>query len=279
MTKPIGYKKLFDELISQLSATPYYKNHTRSSILFSQNLSILIAEDNSINQFLFTSLLAKHNIQLTLANDGKQALKQAKTQIFDLIIVDLQMPVMGGIETAKCISTDPQSQNRQTPIIAISANLSNTKKQTLKDVGIIDALEKPFDEKQLIELITQATQKNSSIEEPNILDWHSCINTVTKSNQTDTELLKLFIEQLKEEMHLMKRYYEKEEWHTLQALVHKIHGGSCFVDLPFLKDSLKSLEQALMKNASANRIHALYHTLMTDIEEVLCADTERTIPN
>ena len=284
LPKPIGHKKLYDELMKVLSDGTQYKQPTSIATLTEKNLTILVAEDNPINQFLFTSLLSKHNIKLTLVNDGAKAYEKAKDHRYDLIIVDLQMPVMDGIETAENISQQKDSLNRSTPIIAISANLSNTKKQTLKHAGIIGSLEKPFDEKKLIELIVQATT-HESIKQTSmaakakscIVDRDACLTSVSNNKKAAKELLFTFTHQLKEEQILIKHHYENGNFIALQSLVHKIHGASCFVGLPFLKDSLQSLEQALEKKASSTRIHALYLTLLTDIQEVLDVEVDKEI--
>ncbi len=270
LAKPIAHKKLFDELTSILTNDVQHGSKAPAIQLAKKNLSILIAEDNPINQFLFSSLLGKHNIRLTLVNDGTKAIEKANLISFDLIIVDLQMPLMGGIEAATRITQTENGLNQSTPIIAISANLSNTKKEELINAGIIESLEKPFDEKKLIEIILTITSTSkratSHINKPNVtlgnnvIDWPSCLASMAGNEKAAKELLDTFIKQLKEEFVLIEQYYKDNNFASLQTLLHRIYGASCFIGVPFLKDSLQSFEYALQAQATPYELmHSIKH--------------------
>ncbi|MDP5254102.1 MULTISPECIES: ATP-binding protein [unclassified Vibrio] len=108
------------------------------------HLKILVAEDNEINQVVIESLL--HNLNITtivIVDDGKQAVEQCQAEHFDLILMDMQMPVLDGLQATSQIKQLAAYQN--TPIIALTANVLETDKQLCLSVGMCDFLTKPLD--------------------------------------------------------------------------------------------------------------------------------------
>ncbi|RTZ89947.1 MAG: hybrid sensor histidine kinase/response regulator, partial [Planctomycetota bacterium] len=86
-------------------------------------LKILVAEDNEINQNLIRAVLENLNLDITLAENGQVALDLRKKQPFDLILMDIQMPVMGGIEATKAILEYEEAEGvPHIPIVALTAN-------------------------------------------------------------------------------------------------------------------------------------------------------------
>ncbi|MFZ6672579.1 PAS domain S-box protein [Undibacterium sp. Xuan67W] len=118
---------------------------TRHSIReASSSLKILLAEDNFSNQALATALLTKWGHQVWVANNGKEALELHDSLTFDVILMDLQMPVMGGFEATKKIREREQGHHRHIPIIAMTANALEGDKEICIANGMDDYLSKPF---------------------------------------------------------------------------------------------------------------------------------------
>lgn len=277
LNKPISYKKLYNQLKDLLQNTPS-SSTTLKTLTYKKlcQASILIAEDDPINQFLLRSLLEKHHLNIKMVNNGLEAIEASLTHAFDLIIVDLQMPQMGGIETAQNIRRQ-QGINQNKPIIAISANIAPEQYQDLQKAGINDALEKPFNESQLIERLVQWLEKseqNAASKEglelkPDAIDWQQCLSIMAGNTDNAKQMLEQFTQQLEQDYRQIQVFYEAKQLTELAALIHKTHGASAFIGVPFLKDSLKSLEIALNKKHSDTRLSALYQTLIKDIEAVL----------
>lgn len=112
----------------------------------SDELSILLVEDNELNQRLMKISLKKNNYKVTIANNGLEGVELFKTQKFDLILMDLMMPVMDGFEATKEIrkieAHDPARP--YTPVIAFTANTLNNDHDKCVREGMDDILEKPF---------------------------------------------------------------------------------------------------------------------------------------
>lgn len=130
-----------------------------------QKTNILLTEDNKINQMLTLKILNKQGYLATLAENGLQAVETVNKGCFDLILMDIQMPVMGGIEAAKLIreneSNNSESENH-IPIIALTANAMAGDREKYLEAGMNDYLSKPFKPEQLQEIIIKWTAKKES---------------------------------------------------------------------------------------------------------------------
>ncbi len=113
---------------------------------FGNDLKVLVAEDNELNQLLITTILKQGGIQYDLADDGKVVLEKMKHQDYHLILMDIQMPYLDGMATAKFIREEMKSN---IPIIALTANASSDDEAKYKESGMDDYIAKPFKKDEL----------------------------------------------------------------------------------------------------------------------------------
>lgn len=122
-------------------------------------LNVLVAEDNPINIFLMKKLLAQWQVKVDYAHDGLKALEFFKSNSYDLILMDLQMPQLDGFETVRTIREIEDPTNR-VHIIALSASLIGETDDRLNESGFNDFLTKPFDIEELkLKLLAINTKK------------------------------------------------------------------------------------------------------------------------
>jgi CheY-like chemotaxis protein len=120
-----------------------------------ENLKVLLVEDNLLNQKLLTINLTKLKCVVTIANNGLEGVTIFKNQQFDVIIMDLMMPVMDGYESAREIRKIEKAEKVRgyTPIIAFTANTLNDDFQKCLENGMDYLLEKPFNSYKFMEII------------------------------------------------------------------------------------------------------------------------------
>jgi len=112
---------------------------------------VLLAEDEPINQDVSRDLLEDAGLAVDLAADGAQALELARRRPYDVILMDLQMPELNGIDATRAIRAD--SLNRDTPILAMTANAFTEDRQRCLDAGMNDHIAKPVNPQQLFETL------------------------------------------------------------------------------------------------------------------------------
>ncbi len=112
---------------------------------------VLLVEDNAVNAALASRFLSVLNMQVTLAENGLQAVQKASAQQFDVVLMDLQMPEMNGFEATQAILA--QLRERAPPIIACTASVLDQDKQACLDAGMVDHLAKPIKRERLLEVL------------------------------------------------------------------------------------------------------------------------------
>ncbi|WP_415901363.1 ATP-binding protein [Neptuniibacter sp. QD29_5] len=121
--------------------------------------SILVAEDNEINQEVISKLLEKNGLRSDIACDGIDALKKLQSDHYDLVLMDMQMPNMDGLEATRQIRILPQPQ-RSVPIIALTANAMHEDQEACKEAGMNDFIAKPIDPDQLTVTLHKWLRRN-----------------------------------------------------------------------------------------------------------------------
>jgi len=107
-----------------------------------KNKKVLLVEDNEINRFLATTVLGKWDLNVDLAEDGKKAVDKVQANSYDVVLMDIQMPVMGGVEATQIIR---KQLKMDIPIIALTANAVKGDREEFLAAGMDDYISKPFD--------------------------------------------------------------------------------------------------------------------------------------
>ncbi len=152
---------------------------------------VLIAEDNLENQKLLTHILNRMEVNIVMVNNGIEALEQAIESNFDLILLDIQMPEMGGEEAASELKT----KNISTPIVALTANVMQHQLKKYRKAGFADFIAKPFDRQHFVK-----TLKKYLPEKPQALTGHVLI---ADDNLVNLTLLKRQIENIDENIQVI----------------------------------------------------------------------------
>ncbi|MCF8367997.1 MAG: response regulator [Bacteroidales bacterium] len=126
-----------------------------------REIKILLAEDNEANQFLIKAITKSQKWDITVVDDGIQAVEAFKSDTFDLVLMDVQMPTMNGYEATKEIREYEKASGRHTPIIALTAYAMKSDKDLCIQAGMDDYISKPFKRQQFLDAITNTIDKFS----------------------------------------------------------------------------------------------------------------------
>lgn len=246
---PIDKTLLFNALHALL-ATPNDSNETVSFMEhYQQNhqeqrsLRILVAEDNGTNRMIITKILESARHSVDVVEDGEQALDKLEGQRYDLAILDMQMPVMGGLDAAKIYRVTEQQQPHM-PIIVLTANATVEAQRECEEAGIDAFLTKPIDAASLLDTVAHLNQNKNAQTPIDQLD-DSKTNTGDKTtpllNEEALHHLKLLAEgddkfvatvchgflQEGEQMLLdMQTALHKHEYSAFKELAHSMKGSA-----------------------------------------------------
>ena len=282
LSRPFTERKFFHTLMSALNllrenphplqASP--STPTPSSL---KKLHVLAVDDNPANLKLLLIMLEKLGVKATLAESGKMALNALQTQSVDLILMDLQMPDMDGMQTAQAIRQIPAFAT--TPIIALTADIQKELVNKVKESGMNDIKTKPISEAELkntLEKWTTLSNPNSiQAENPmpqalshSLIDHALALSLVGGDQKLADEMLALFLKNLPEDWAQMNADFKNKNFEVLTQKVHKMHGGLCYLGIPALKETIKNLEQALKKE-ELEKISSLFESAQTLVNQLL----------
>ena len=156
VTKPVNRENLENGLREAMGLAP---EHTAFCSLSSgdgvvcHGGRILLAEDNELNQQVARGILEQAGLSVVTVSDGKEALRLATEQDFDLVFMDIQMPGMDGLEASRRITSDPRLADL--PIVAMTAHVLPEERQMIRDAGMVDHVFKPIDPAEVYRVLNR----------------------------------------------------------------------------------------------------------------------------
>jgi CheY-like chemotaxis protein len=166
LTKPLRQSQMFDTLMSLLAhddtrmAAPKTKPAMDAGLAERHPLRILLAEDNVVNQKLALRLLSQMGYRADVASNGIEAIEALERQTYDLVLMDVQMPEMDGLEASRRITSRWPSDERPR-IVAMTANAMQGDRDECLAAGMDDYLTKPIRVDALIEALTQSPARKA----------------------------------------------------------------------------------------------------------------------
>ena len=150
IAKPINASLLFETILSifnleapEDSAQKNYNNHTKIDLNRFKGARILLAEDNLLNQQIATEILEDEGFVVEIANNGEEAVNMTNKSQYDIVLMDMQMPIMDGLEATKTIRQ--KFSNNDLPILAMTANASDADRDKCLEAGMNAHITKPID--------------------------------------------------------------------------------------------------------------------------------------
>jgi two-component system sensor histidine kinase/response regulator len=194
------------------------------------SLKLLLAEDNKVNQMLAVALLRKRGYDVSVADNGQQAVELVKQGDFDLVLMDVQMPKMDGFEATAAIRNWEPEGGKRLPIIAVTAHAMEGDRSRCLDAGMDDYVSKPIDPEELEAAIARWTGDLADFEPSRALDLAEGNETVLES------IVALFLKQTPERLAAIHRALDTGDASVLEETAHTLEGAAVRLALPRLRD-------------------------------------------
>ncbi len=196
-------------------------------------LTILVAEDNNfVNQQLILNLLTKRGHQVVFANNGREAVEHVHEKLFDIVLMDVQMPEMNGFEATAAIRVAEQP-GQHLPIIALTAHAMEGDRQRCLQAGMDSYVCKPIKVAELLGTMAQMLQKPTTsvavpieTSEVEILDREGVLSRVDRDPNTLQLLTEIFREDSRRSLDDLAAAVRCRDVHATHRLAHSLKGAS-----------------------------------------------------
>ncbi len=235
---------------------------------------ILAVDDNAANLKLVVTLLQELQLPVLSATSGREAIDVVRQQNVDMILMDIQMPEMNGLETTGDIRALAERGNM--PIVALTAHAMADEKEALLKAGMNDYQTKPISQEQLVNCIERWTGFRCAIQPvapavapapAPLCHWvfDTAIALRHANNKADLaiDMFRMLLDSLVVDMPAIMDAWEEEDMEQLLERVHRVHGATRYCGVPCLRNTLEKLETAL-KAGQSTQLPDLMRQLVED---------------
>ncbi|WP_455202913.1 ATP-binding protein [Kaarinaea lacus] len=264
--KGIGSKFTLDIAIGDVDSLQLVSNIDRSDnkskkqkfILPLNTLSgrVLLAEDTPDNQRLISMYLRRTGITAEVVENGQQALEKGLQEDFDLIFMDMQMPIMGGLEATERLRV----AGYRNPIVALTANALKEDREKCVKAGANDYLTKPLDLEKFYQVLshylnnnTKTSRSSNSNNVTNVaLQQNAFMDEDLLNDPEFQALVQQFIDDLPQKLEEINQSFASENWIELKSLAHKLKGTGSSFGFPIITDIAARMHADINNNTYTN---------------------------
>lgn len=246
---------------------------------------LLLAEDNTTNQLVALGMLTNLGLKADVVADGAAALKALETSTYDLVLMDVQMPVMDGLAATRRVR-DPQSAARRhdVPIIAMTAHAMQGDREKCLAAGMNDYLTKPVKPRELVDMLQKwlpalkgekptptgqgaATQPTAARKADRRFDGQALLDRLMGDTALVQEVIAGFLSDIPRQMAALQSSLEKADAVAAERLAHTIKGAAANVGAEPLQHSAAAMEKAI-HNGSLDSAPAQMASLLDQFEQL-----------
>ncbi|MBI3520707.1 MAG: response regulator [Bacteroidetes bacterium] len=250
---------------------PFEHKHIHLKIKSDRPLWVLLAEDHILNQKLAVAYLTNFGLQVDLAENGAEAFGMIKHKSYDLVLMDIQMPVMDGYHASKKIREELKSD---VPIIAMTAHMMANEREKCTSYGMDDYLSKPFKEVELFNMVnaylgnkkesvvipeTKSENAETRGPQPYSVIRVEHLHTLSRGNLTFIkEIIRLFLDQNPTEAIELEKAIQQKDYTAIRSIAHKMKTSVGFIGIEQLLAPLNQLEDLAMREANISDIASIF---------------------
>jgi len=247
-----------------------------SSIL--KEKKILLVEDNEMNRLVATTLLENYGVQMEEVFNGAEAVRALKNNFYDLVLMDVQMPVLNGLDATRIIR---QEVNQFVPIIALTANAIKGEAEKCIKAGMNDYISKPFEEEELINAIARwlgegpesfTPSQSSVMDNKPIAPLYELnkLERIAQNNQPFIlKMVTLFTRQAPADVTEIEAALEKHEYNSLRSVAHRMKPSLDNMGIQSLYEVIREIELFNEAETSASELATKIGLLRKTVDEVV----------
>ncbi len=228
---------------------------------------VLLVEDNEINQEVASNLMERMGMNVTLAENGLNAVNACKAKTFDIIFMDIQMPVMDGLEAARRLRAQEAEDGAEpTPIIAMTAHAMREDQEKSRGAGMDDHITKPIDPDVLARILIKWVKPRAQAvhaadhapgcpapadaDAGTIFDWEKGRFYVGGDDQLLVKQLKNFVRRYARIPQTLAKLSAAGQWHEANRTAHSLKGVAATLGMDALSACAAALEQSYAANTA-----------------------------
>lgn len=245
------------------------------------NRKLLVADDEEYNIKLLTAILKKWKVNFDAVSNGQEVLDALQKKRYDIVLMDVRMPVMDGIEATKKIKK--MKEISHLPIIALTAATNDDEINKMNEAGMDECLAKPFTEMELFEKILSALDihpagkkhkkmKTEIVKEPSgttKFALEELYNLGEGDEKFVKDMLELFIRNMKEDIELVKKGLAEQSWDNVALHAHKMMSPCRHLNMVDLLTQLRNIENNARNEEGLDELPELIRKYEEDASEII----------
>jgi len=285
VTKPIREGELRRAVLTALgvAATPEeeLRLHAEAGRGAPQNrLRVLLAEDNPVNQRVAMKMIEKLGHHVTLVQDGRQAVEATGRERFDIVLMDVQMPELSGIEATAAIRERERGGSTHIPIIAMTAHALQGDRERCLEAGMDGYLPKPINVASLYDEMTRFVESGAAPEESGaplpsrdpeaelLFDRDGALERLGGDGALLDEVIGLFLQEYPSQRTVMRQAVKAGDRETLARTAHTVKGALSNLHAQRAYDAALALERASSEESEDSDARDALHDLEHEVERL-----------
>jgi PAS domain S-box-containing protein len=250
------------------------------------NRKILVAEDVELNQYLVKHIMESWGFSVDIVNNGREAIEKVQKNNYDLVLMDIQMPEMDGMEATRQIRQLKNAEKASVPIIALTANALKGDSEKYIAAGMNDFLPKPFNEQKLFLIISNnlksgttssiamSDSKTEVTKNQEKLYDLTMVQTISGGDESFVKrMVQLFIDTMPPSLKELQNETAQQNWPQVSKLAHKMKATIDSMGIASLKDDIRTIEANGKKGENPDKIPELVQVVVKVVET--CVDQLR----
>ncbi|MEX2175832.1 MAG: response regulator [Pirellulaceae bacterium] len=256
LMKPIKQSELFDAIVAALGISPPEPAIADAEPIprIFRSLSILLAEDSVVNQRLAVGLLERHGHRVTIANNGREACERLEQGPFDVVLMDVQMPELDGLEATRKIRQRERDTGGHVPIIAMTAHALKGDRERCLEAGMDEYVAKPVRERQLLAALQGVLGEEGPplppdpgqeliAPDPGVIDWNEALKICSGDHALLRDIVDAFLEENPRRLDEIRKAIDQADYELLNRAAHTIKGSMRYFSAHRVYERALALEQ------------------------------------